>query len=204
MQDLQLLTEEDLKGLAPEAVAALAQQMLQRLRCQDSELKFKDAKIEEITFQLAQLKAWKFGAKTEAMSAEQRRLFEETLVEDEASLQAQLDPARGAAAPPAGAGAGSKPAAWRSSGCRHSKQSTPCPSESDWPRYSIHCYGAQIHGPLFADHPTRCHALDQNTQLTLSDLPDRFDVFQLGDVVTDPTDAYDGPRGAVDWKVGIA
>ena len=102
MQDLQSLTEEDLKGLAPEAVAALAQQMLQRLRCQDSELKFKDAKIEKITFQLAQLKAWKFGAKTEAMSAEQRRLFEETLVENEASLQAQLDQARGAAAPPAG------------------------------------------------------------------------------------------------------
>jgi len=86
MQDLQSLTEEDLKGLPPEAIAALAQQMLQRLRCQDSELRFKDAKIEKITFQLAQLKAWKFGAKTEAMSAEQRRLFEETLVEDEASL----------------------------------------------------------------------------------------------------------------------
>jgi transposase len=52
--------------------------MLQRLRCQDSELKFKDAKIEKITFQLARLKAWKFGAKTEAMRAEQRRLFQET------------------------------------------------------------------------------------------------------------------------------
>lgn len=104
MQDLQSLTEEDLKGIPPEAIAALAQQMLQRLRCQDSELRFKDAKIEKITFQLAQLKAWKFGAKTEAMSAEQRRLFEETVVEDEASLQAQLDQARGTAAPPAGGG----------------------------------------------------------------------------------------------------
>jgi transposase len=71
------------------------------LRQQDSEIRFKDAKIEKITFQLARLKAWKFGAKTEAMSAEQRRLFEETLAEDEASLQAQLDQARGTAAPPA-------------------------------------------------------------------------------------------------------
>ena len=97
MQDLQSLTEDDLKGLPPEVVAALAQQMLQRLRCQDSELRFKDAKIEKITFQLARLKAWKFGAKTETMSTEQRRLFEETLVEDEASLQAQLDQARGTA-----------------------------------------------------------------------------------------------------------
>ena len=114
MQDLQSLTEEDPEGLPPEAIAALAQQMLQRLRCQDSELRFKDAKIEKITFQLARLKAWKFGAKTEAMSAEQRRLFEETCVEDEASLQAQLDQVRGAAAPPAGAGNEGKPKPRRS------------------------------------------------------------------------------------------
>ncbi|MEB0056188.1 transposase [Variovorax sp. LG9.2] len=89
------LKDEDLQGLAPEAIAALAQQMLQRLRQQDNEIRFKDAKIEKITFQLARLKAWKFGAKTEAMNAEQRRLFEETLAEDEASLQAQLEQARG-------------------------------------------------------------------------------------------------------------
>jgi hypothetical protein len=108
MQDLQSLTEEDLNGLPPEAIAALAQQMLQRLRCQDSELKFKAAKIEKITLQLARLKAWKFGAKTEAMSTEQRRLFEETLIEDEASLQVQLDQARGAAAPLAGTGSDGK------------------------------------------------------------------------------------------------
>ena len=89
-----------MQGLAPETIAALAQQMLQRLRQQDNEIRFKDAKIEKITFQLARLKAWKFGAKTEAMNAEQRRLFEETLAEDEASLQAQLEQARGEAPTP--------------------------------------------------------------------------------------------------------
>jgi hypothetical protein len=41
--------------------------------------------------ELARLKAWKFDARTEAMNAEQRRLFEETMAEDEASLQAQLE-----------------------------------------------------------------------------------------------------------------
>ena len=35
-------------------------------------IKFKDAKLEKITFELARLKRWKFGAKTEAMTAEQR------------------------------------------------------------------------------------------------------------------------------------
>jgi transposase len=72
MQELRDLKDEDLKGLAPEAIAQLATQMLRRLRQQDSEIQFKDAKIEKITLQLARLKAWKFGAKTEAMSAEQR------------------------------------------------------------------------------------------------------------------------------------
>lgn len=100
MQALLDLKDEDLQGLAPEAIAALAQQMLQRLRQQDSEIKFKDTKIEKITFQLARLKAWKFGAKTESMNAEQKRLFEETLAEDEASLQAQLELARGQASTP--------------------------------------------------------------------------------------------------------
>ena len=44
-------------GLGPWVVAALAQQMLQRLRQQDSEIKFKDTRIKKITFQLARLKA---------------------------------------------------------------------------------------------------------------------------------------------------
>ena len=33
------------------------------------------------------LKAWKFAARTEAMNAEQRQLFEETLAADETSLR---------------------------------------------------------------------------------------------------------------------
>ncbi len=94
MHELSALKDEDLIGLAPAAALQLAVQMLRRLRQQDSEIQFKDAKIEKITLQLAQLRAWKFGAKTEAMSAEQRRLFEETFAEDEASLQAQLEQAR--------------------------------------------------------------------------------------------------------------
>jgi transposase len=101
MPDLKAL---DLHGLTPDAVAALAVQMLEHIECQSRELErqqqlierkdrdiaWRDAKLEKVNFELARLKRWKFGAKTEAMSAEQR-LFEETLAEDEASLQAQLD-----------------------------------------------------------------------------------------------------------------
>ncbi|MEM5430590.1 IS66 family transposase [Cupriavidus oxalaticus] len=95
MLNLRQLQDQGLQDLAPEDVLALAQQMLAHIQQQEREIKLKDVKIEKITFELARLKAWKFGAKTEAMSAEQRRLFEETLAEDEASLQAQLQQAKG-------------------------------------------------------------------------------------------------------------
>lgn len=99
------LQAQDLQGLSPAALTEVAAQMLAHIAAQsqaiakrdqliaerDRAIKFKDAKIERITFELARLKAWKFAARTEAMNAEQRQLFEETLAADEASLQAQLD-----------------------------------------------------------------------------------------------------------------
>ena len=98
------LKAQDLQGLAPEAVAALAAQMLEHIGHQARELELKqelierkqreiawrDAKLEKVNFELARLKRWKFGAKSEAMTAEQRQLFQDTLLEDEADLEAQL------------------------------------------------------------------------------------------------------------------
>jgi hypothetical protein len=40
----------------------------QSIQQQEREIKLKDVEIEKITFELARLKAWKFSAKTEAMS----------------------------------------------------------------------------------------------------------------------------------------
>ena len=97
---------QDLHGLSPAALAEVAAQMLEHIGRQsqqiaerDRAIKFKDAKIERITFELARLKAWKFAARTEAMNAEQRQLFEETLAADEASLQAQFEALQAQAAP---------------------------------------------------------------------------------------------------------
>jgi transposase len=119
MLDVNTLKAEDLKGLSHSAMAELAATMLAQLAAKNEQLdeaarqiaerdkaiKFKDAKIERITFELTRLKAWKYGARTEAMSAEQRRLFEETLAEDQADLEAQLRALQGDAergTPPAG------------------------------------------------------------------------------------------------------
>ena len=104
MLDAQLPTTEDLKGLGPAELTALAAQMLahiieqsrhidaldKRIDSQAQGIKWRDAKIESITFQLAKLKAWRFGPKTECMNAQQREIFEETFAADQASLEAQL------------------------------------------------------------------------------------------------------------------
>lgn len=85
-----------------ERVQLQAQQLAEQhslLQRKEREIGLRDAKIEKISFELGRLKRWKFGAKTETMSAEQRRLFEETLAEDEAGLRAQLDALRKEAAP---------------------------------------------------------------------------------------------------------
>ena len=117
MLDVQAIKPPDLKALSTAELAALAAQMLvhiseqskhidaldKRIDSQAQAIKWRDAKIESITFQLARLKAWKFGAKTEAMNAEQRDIFEETLAADQASLETQLaalqGTAKGASAP---------------------------------------------------------------------------------------------------------
>src|ERR1700759_3616622 len=103
MLDPKALNAQDLQGLSKEAVVELARAMLAQLTAKDEallsqsdelaakdaqiasrdkaiteldrEIKFKEAKLERITFELARLKAWKFGARTEAMSAEQRQLL---------------------------------------------------------------------------------------------------------------------------------
>lgn len=126
MRDLPPL---NLQGVPPEAAALIAQ-LQQRLSVQDQQLAQRDrelaqtqellqrkerdlalreAKIEKITFELARLKRWKYGAKSEAMNADQRRLFEEALAEDEASLREQLERLRREAAAADGANTKPKP-----------------------------------------------------------------------------------------------
>ena len=104
MLSMRNLKPQDLQGLSPGAVTALAAQMLGHIEQQardlevqqkllqrkDRDIAWRDAKIEKITFELARLKRWKFGAKSEAMTAEQRQMFQDTLLEDEADLEAQL------------------------------------------------------------------------------------------------------------------
>jgi transposase len=89
-------TAIDLKSLSAEAaelIARLQQQAqahAQELARRDREIAWAHIKIDKLNFEVARLKRWKFEAKTEAMTAAQRLLFAESMIEDDASLQAQL------------------------------------------------------------------------------------------------------------------
>ncbi|HEX6016821.1 MAG TPA: IS66 family transposase, partial [Burkholderiaceae bacterium] len=123
MLEVHALKAEDLQGLDARTIADIAAKMLahigeqssridsqaREIQRKDAELEFKTAKLDKITFELARLKAWKYGAKTEAMSEQQRRLFEETLAEDAAALEARLRALQGDAVPPSGNARRSKP-----------------------------------------------------------------------------------------------
>ena len=96
VQDISALNPSEWTSFAGQLLAQINEQskhiaeQAKRINADAQAIKWRDAKIESITFQLTRLKAWKFGAKTERMSAEQRSLFEETLAADQASLEAQL------------------------------------------------------------------------------------------------------------------
>jgi transposase len=158
MLGMRVPPSTDLQGLPPEALALIEQ--MQRhieqqeqallahqrqlaeghalLQRKDREIALRDAKLEKLEFEIARFKRWKFGAKTEAMNAEQRRLFEETLAEDEAALQAALERLRaeGKAAdsakpktPPRRPRREALPAHLRRVEHRHEPEDTSCPNE---------------------------------------------------------------------------
>jgi transposase len=86
----------DLTSLPAEAATLIAQLQrqaqahAQELARREREIAWAHVKIDKLNFEVARLKRWKFEAKTEAMTAAQRALFAQTMIEDEASLQAQL------------------------------------------------------------------------------------------------------------------
>lgn len=79
----------DTTQLPPQAAELIAR-LQQQIQNQAREIAWRDAKLEKINFELARLKRWKFGARAEAMTAQQRALFQDSLAEDEAGLRAQL------------------------------------------------------------------------------------------------------------------
>lgn len=92
------LTQFNPRTASPETLTALLESWIEQAKNdaaenarQRAEIQHKETKIAALTYELAWHKRIKFGAKTEAMSAQQRDLFHESQAEDLAAIEAQTE-----------------------------------------------------------------------------------------------------------------
>ena len=97
MSSLPRFDAQALAAMAPDDLRALAAQLLARIE-QDTQraeqanqaIALRDAKIDKLSFELAQLRRIRFGVKSEQLDAQQRPLFEEAVQADIAALEEEL------------------------------------------------------------------------------------------------------------------
>ena len=90
MLDATQIDPAKLKSLSEIELRALAGQLLERIDRAAREIHWRDAKIEKLTFEMAQLRRIKFGVKSEQLDGKQKTLFDEAVDADMAALEAQL------------------------------------------------------------------------------------------------------------------
>lgn len=85
-----MLNPAHLNSLDPQQLRDLAQTLMGQVRAQAQELTYRQAKIDQLTHELALHKRWRFAARREAFSAVQTQLFEETVEADLAAIETEL------------------------------------------------------------------------------------------------------------------
>jgi len=94
MLDAAQIDTAKLKTLSEIELRELATTLLARIDRDAREITWRDAKIEKLTFEMAQLRRVKFGVKSEQLDAQQKALFDEAVDADIAALEAQLEELR--------------------------------------------------------------------------------------------------------------
>lgn len=90
-----------LDSMNADELRLLASKLLTRIDTDAREIHWRDAKIEKLTFEMAQLRRVRFGVKSEQLDPGQKKLFEEAVDADIAALEAELDALRKPAEPSA-------------------------------------------------------------------------------------------------------
>ncbi|MDI1246569.1 MAG: IS66 family transposase [Rhodoferax sp.] len=100
LESLSNLNAEQLRELAGELIAKIAQQSQQHeqqivlrdqaIASKDREILYRQAKIDQLTHEMAVLKRWKFGRSREQLDAAQVSLLEETIDADIAAIEQEL------------------------------------------------------------------------------------------------------------------
>jgi transposase len=99
MLDITQLNHQRLDGLDADQLRQLVGQLLECSGRDAHEIGWRDAKLDKLTFEIAQFKRLQYGKKSEQLNAAQRALFDEAVdgdiaatLEQIAQLQASLPP----------------------------------------------------------------------------------------------------------------
>ena len=103
MLDVTQIDRTQLDQLGEAELRELAAALLERAGRDAHEIGWRDAKIDKLTFEIAQLKRLRYGVKSEQLTAEQRALFDEAISGDIAAIEEQIA-ALQATLPPKGDG----------------------------------------------------------------------------------------------------
>jgi len=106
---LPSLNAEQLRELAGDLIAKIAHQSQQHgqaiaskdqeLQRKDREIKYRQAKIEQLTHEMAVLKRWNFGKSREKLDSSQPSLLDETIDADISAIELELELELGNLAP---------------------------------------------------------------------------------------------------------
>jgi transposase len=90
MLDITQIDHAQLEQLGEAQLRELAAALLERAGRDAHEIGWRDAKIDKLTFEIAQLKRLRYGVKSEQLTAEQRALFDEAVSGDIAAIEEQI------------------------------------------------------------------------------------------------------------------
>ncbi len=93
LESLPHLNEQQLRALAAELITKLVQQSQQHavvIAAKDSDIQYRQVKIDKLTHELATLKRWRFGRSSEQLNGTQISLIEETIEADIAAIELEL------------------------------------------------------------------------------------------------------------------
>ncbi len=93
LQSLAQLNAEQLRALASDLIAQIAQQAqehAQAIAAKDQDILYRQAKIDKLTHEMATLKRWQFGRSREQLHGTQISLLEEAIGADIAAIEQEL------------------------------------------------------------------------------------------------------------------
>jgi transposase len=86
-----MINTTQLQDMDAAQLRALAMELMSEVRARDSELRFKDARIAQLTHEMAVLKRWKFAARSEKLGAEQQSLLNEAIDADLVAIEHEIE-----------------------------------------------------------------------------------------------------------------